>query len=182
MCFLKETQPQMVPGWRSKTWSLQSTRDPSRASARTQQWEGSRGCKRCCGEQRYVQCWGVQTTGEGQTDIQQEQVGQPPTQPGLLLTRARARGAAGNPLHKALTDAPPDPTCSLRTNNRSEGHVRRGDGQAPCLSPPLSLPSSLFPPFSCFYTAEKNVPHIMMIRPTGQVKHDRFHFRAGVRR
>lgn len=40
LCFLKATQPQMVAGWRSKARSLQSTRDPSRASARTQRWEG----------------------------------------------------------------------------------------------------------------------------------------------
>lgn len=78
--FFNETQPQMVPGWRSKAWSLQSTRDASRASTRMQQWEGAAVCAKL----------GVQTPGKGQTDIQQEQVGQPPTQSSLLLTRVRA--------------------------------------------------------------------------------------------
>lgn len=79
-------------------------------------------------------------------------------------------------LHKALTDTLPDPMCSLWTPEK-----RRQPGTMPLLPLPLSF--SLPPPLSTFYTAEKKkcVPHIMMIRSTGQVKHDRFHFRAGVR-
>lgn len=82
-------------------------------------------------------------------------------------------------LHKALTDTSPDPVCSLWTPEK-----RRQPGTMPLL-PPASF--SLSPsPLSSFYTAgekkkKRSVPHIMMIRPTGQVKHDRFHFRAGVR-
>lgn len=154
--FLKKLSPRWFQGREAKHGPCRAPGTPPELLPGHSEGKGQETVRDAVGSSGVCDAGGVQTTGKGQTDVQQEQMGQPPIQPGLLLTMAGARGAVGNPLHKALTDAPPDPTCSLWTD-RGEGHVRRGDSRAPCLSFPLSLSSSLPPPLSCFYVAEKEM-------------------------